>query len=864
MRVSSINEDVSIAVVGGKESTAAGLSNDATFMLNLADGLYSNKPLACAQEVLCNAWDIHIKSGNTDKHVEITYDDMTITFKDYGPGIPFDIVEDVYLVYGKSTKVESEDETGGFGLGSKSPWAVTDQFTMTNCHDGVAVTYTLVKSDPSQHGKPSMRELFRMPTEETGVTVTIPLQSSSLGERMVNYAKVIAYWADIKLKVNGIEMGRAGIDKNVTDQRWFMATSCPHTVGDGSRTDHKIIVRIGSVLYPVPLHDRYANMYSQISGILSMLGGDFTLVLLAKSGTVMMTPSRESLSMTEVSVEGLHDLLLEFCETFTESLEKNAYRLTNKFLWNAAQEGKIGHFLPVNSNTIPLVGTVIAEEETKSLGYIVGPEHLVAMALQYQTPSLPDFASWLERRKLDIIRSHPNFKNHGLDKKYVKRAIKARLAPFYTEHWSRDDKQKYQIYVDLFLKNFRKKLKKYPDLEMKDIGVTDGTEDRYYYGDDLDVTYDFRFRRNVNNLKAFVRKEVIIASSATRLRPRFKDMPVYDKGHPFHVKSSNRYGDRLAAGSQHIAGILFINTRRSKKRRDAAIKLFTELGYKIYDATERMAWEPEPTPKDIAEAEETVKRTALQTTLPKWSEMSGYNNRKNKKRYQRTDNTPTVEMPKQIVALSYYGVAQGLFTHLTYHHREYVKTLLGSTTGCVFDTAELKKYTKRKRMIFKTVMQVILEEMYEVFSTSLAVRNSFHYYVDHRCTVVNHNHYRNNVVYDLVKDDPILCKNLSIKPERLTERERILLQMWAELSDSGWATSRSVEEQEKTLMDKIFTLTCLFPGRQAAQDERERLNSLPLMGIIDTEGVVLALNNNDLTYTQKSRIKLIINQMLKG
>src|SRR3546814_6939713 len=48
-----------------------------------------------------------------------------------------------------STKDQSNDQIGGWGIGSKSPFSYTDQFVLVSVHDGVRSVYSVFKDEDS-------------------------------------------------------------------------------------------------------------------------------------------------------------------------------------------------------------------------------------------------------------------------------------------------------------------------------------------------------------------------------------------------------------------------------------------------------------------------------------------------------------------------------------------------------------------------------------------------------------------------------------------------------------------------------------------------------------------------------------------
>jgi hypothetical protein len=92
----------------------------------LSSGVYSDKISAVLREIGCNAADAHTAAGKRDMPFEVklpTQLDPQFWIKDCGPGLDEDGVRGLYTTYFSSTKRDSNDFTGAFGLGSKSPFS---------------------------------------------------------------------------------------------------------------------------------------------------------------------------------------------------------------------------------------------------------------------------------------------------------------------------------------------------------------------------------------------------------------------------------------------------------------------------------------------------------------------------------------------------------------------------------------------------------------------------------------------------------------------------------------------------------------------------------------------------------------------
>lgn len=110
----------------------------------LSSGLYSNKYVAIIRELSCNAIDSHKEAGKTDVPFRIHLPNRLepeLSIQDYGVGLDNEGVMNVYTTYFESTKTDSNDYIGALGLGSKSPFSYTNNFTVTAIQDGVQRSY---------------------------------------------------------------------------------------------------------------------------------------------------------------------------------------------------------------------------------------------------------------------------------------------------------------------------------------------------------------------------------------------------------------------------------------------------------------------------------------------------------------------------------------------------------------------------------------------------------------------------------------------------------------------------------------------------------------------------------------------------
>ena len=144
----------------------------------LIDGLYSDKIRAAVREIWSNAFDAHVAAGCADKPFDCqlpTQFDPVFRVRDYGTGMGHDTVMHVYTRVFESSKEDTNAQVGKLGLGSKSPFAYTDSFTVT-AFDGIEkrVYSAFIGKDYV----PQIALMARTPSEEPrGIEIQFPAKT---------------------------------------------------------------------------------------------------------------------------------------------------------------------------------------------------------------------------------------------------------------------------------------------------------------------------------------------------------------------------------------------------------------------------------------------------------------------------------------------------------------------------------------------------------------------------------------------------------------------------------------------------------------------------------------------------------------
>ena len=143
---------------------------------SFTDSLYSNKIGSIVREITSNAIDANALS-NSEIPVKITITSSDplldtkgkISFKDYGPGISPDLMKDTYSKYFASTKRNTNEQIGGWGIGAKTPLSYTNNFLLFTNFDGIEYTYLISRGEIA----PQINLINQIPSTNVGTEVVI-------------------------------------------------------------------------------------------------------------------------------------------------------------------------------------------------------------------------------------------------------------------------------------------------------------------------------------------------------------------------------------------------------------------------------------------------------------------------------------------------------------------------------------------------------------------------------------------------------------------------------------------------------------------------------------------------------------------
>ena len=280
----------------------------------LSSGLYANKIRAVIRELSCNAVDSHQSAGKMDTPFDVHLPNQLepwFAIRDYGVGLDHAQISKIYTTYFMSTKGESNDQIGGLGLGSKSPFSYTDNFTVTTCKNGVKGIYTAFINEI---GVPS---IALMETTETtdpnGVEVKFSVNDRYDFDKFAQEARYVYQTFALRPVISGVHRFEFHTTKYLEKD---IIPGVHYLSGERSRAI------MGSVPYPIDVPNSAANL-GDLAGLLGC-----GLELQFAIGEIKFQASREGLSYVPETIAAIKAKLQALNAVLASKVAKEADAIT--------------------------------------------------------------------------------------------------------------------------------------------------------------------------------------------------------------------------------------------------------------------------------------------------------------------------------------------------------------------------------------------------------------------------------------------------------------------------------------------------------------------------------------------------------
>lgn len=309
---------------GNLVASGFSIGNADVILTYLTKTIYSNPIRAVCQEIMSNARDAHREVGNSDRAITVqlpTELDPTWSCRDYGPGISPDRMENVFTKYGNSTKRGDNLQTGGFGIGCKTPFAYSDTFTIRTIanEDGKNILrlYTAVKEGDTSPRLFSIGD-GQETQEHTGTTISVAVKSQDFRDFASNTFTVTQFWS-VRPEI-----------KNPCGHTWeetkWEYEESTWKIGSGRGYYSEVHVCVDGIPYRVNTNEfNFLNEKKDTKNLRNIL--QHNLVLYFGVGTLSLSLNREQLQYDDRTKNAIVARLLEiqdWIETYVEDKVKTA------------------------------------------------------------------------------------------------------------------------------------------------------------------------------------------------------------------------------------------------------------------------------------------------------------------------------------------------------------------------------------------------------------------------------------------------------------------------------------------------------------------------------------------------------------
>ena len=286
----------------------------------LSSGLYANKIRAVIRELSCNAVDSHVAAGKSDTPFDVHLPNTMepwFAIRDYGTGLTHEQVTSIYTTYFESTKTDSNDFIGALGLGSKSPFSYTDNFTVTAIKDGKKGIYSAFING---EGVPSIALMMQEETDEpAGVEIKMSVNDQYDYSKFRDEARIVYTYFKLRPVVTGYKEFKFNeVNYDSTD-----IVPGVHSCQGG-----RSVAVMGNIAYPIDI----PNADKVLGDLRSLLGCGLEMHFAI--GELDFQASREGLSYIPSTIEAIKNKLVAVNGALTGVLAKEADAITN--LWERA------------------------------------------------------------------------------------------------------------------------------------------------------------------------------------------------------------------------------------------------------------------------------------------------------------------------------------------------------------------------------------------------------------------------------------------------------------------------------------------------------------------------------------------------
>jgi len=282
------------------------------FFQIMSSQIYEHKERATVRELVCNARDSQtevVRDGHTLTPFIVKFPNKLepwFSVEDFGTGMSEEVINQVYSVALKSTKRDSDEDIGGFGVGKFAPLSYVDQFQLISRSEGVECTYSVFR----QNGKPSINLVRKVNTNEVnGVKVVVPVSTEDFSLFEEEIKGILKWFPSESFTAVGTDQEIVSV---IPKDGFKTCGEYGYTFDYSPNHDYSEIVAIvGNVAYPCNTSVKLSNL----------VGNYKTLIVELPINSVEVAISRENLSMTKETKNFIDRVVEEIKRSLLQDLQ---------------------------------------------------------------------------------------------------------------------------------------------------------------------------------------------------------------------------------------------------------------------------------------------------------------------------------------------------------------------------------------------------------------------------------------------------------------------------------------------------------------------------------------------------------------
>lgn len=326
MELAKINGPV--MTVGGGKDMSFKIANNSKMFRILSDNLYQDKPGSIVREISCNALDSHIMAGTPEKRFTIHLPDQFepwFAVRDYGTGLSPDAVENIFCSYGESTKDQSNEAVGAFGLGAKTPFAYSDQFNITSIFNGKKYIYSAYIAES---GMPKLTVMAEMDTDEhNGVEIKLGVKPTDFNIFIKSVREQLRF---LPVKPEIVNYGNGSEFNWTPEPEYLFDSSCIKIFKNTVYGQARLHIVQGPVGYPLDFNQVNPHLDTEGSAFLRMIQ-EIGANLYFPIGAIGVTASREGVEYNSHTIDSVKALVAKARAEITAWITKEIDSQTNVF-----------------------------------------------------------------------------------------------------------------------------------------------------------------------------------------------------------------------------------------------------------------------------------------------------------------------------------------------------------------------------------------------------------------------------------------------------------------------------------------------------------------------------------------------------